>query len=113
MSEREQLIANTRQAIFSKIEELLGERDVREFDGSGLNVTFDLKCSKVVVERLVYREGQARKGYLVDLQGLSDPDRFAKTFGLDLKNPDDDQFFGTIMTSGDYQRLANLVSQLK
>lgn len=112
MGEREQSITNIRQVILSRIKEILSEEYRREFDGDELGVNFDLRCNEVVVEQLVGDKGQT-KGYLVDLQGLPDPDRFSKTFGLDLENRENDHFVGTIMLLGDYQRLASLVSQLK
>lgn len=66
----------------------------------------------MVVSRLV-DSAERTTGYRVSLQGKPDPDRFAKTFGLDLNDRHNDQFLGPVMLLGDYQRLADLITQLE
>lgn len=113
VSTYEQFISGLRQQIFTTLDSLLGEKDSKGFYGKKLAVNFDLRCREVVVSRLVDPDRRAATGYRVSLQGLPDPNRFADTFELDPNNHHKDQFVGTVMTSGDYQRLAGLIAQLK
>lgn len=109
---RERELWSIKSQIMTDLGLILGDIEQRELDARGVKTSEDLRAKKITVTRYA-SDSTGFNGYIMTLQGLNDPGRTTASFSIDDQSLDRDGFVGTHLSSGDYNRLLEITSQLR